>query len=367
MKPINTDGIENVNAVNVLDEFFDIYHTAKAIEICETDTKPGEIFARIKDNKAVVLKGDYGRAEAILWYMHHYEDKLAAEDDAYYYKSFGLPLSHAAIKRFKVHRLNYLFRKNEMPLFSGGREDEILDWLPEDVGESYYLLPARRHTRILTDIQRADEGIFFDFIGSKIHIAPFVYVPFDKSVPEMFLYFKDHMQNKKVIDMGTATGILAILAARLGAKSVTAADINPKAVDCAKKNITNCGFGGVVSEVVCSDLFEEIQGEFDTIIFNAPWIRGEPKNIYEAAIYDPGYRVINDFFAQSKSHLAENGVILLQYSDISQANGDGSMDNFHSLLKKNNFEIADSKSILRRNRLIGTMERVFLFAIKNCY
>lgn len=361
MKPIDINGMENVN---VLDEFGDIYDTSKAVEICETDARPSEIFARIKDNKTVVLKGDYGKAEAILWYIHHYEDKLAAEDDLDYYRPFGLLMNCAAVKRFKVHRLNYLFCKNEMPLFSGGGKNEILDWLPEDVGEHCYLLPARRYMRILTDIKRADEGIFFDFIGANIHIAPFVYVPFDKSVPEMFLYFKNHMENKKVLDMGTGTGILALLAAKLNAKSVTAADINPKAAECAKKNIARCGFGAV-AEVVCSDLFGKIQGEFDTIIFNAPWIKGEPKNIYEAAIYDPGYRVITDFFVQSKSHLAEDGAILLQYSDISQADGNKSMDNLHRLLAENNFKIAESKSILRRNRLIGAMERVFVFLIKN--
>ena len=357
--------IKNIGNVAVFDEFHDIYRTAKSIDVCDTKTRPSEIFEKIRQNRAVVFSGDYDRAEAILWYIHHYEDKLAAADDQDYYESFGMSPNHAAIQRFKVHRLSYLLKENKMPLLRGGGEENISDWLPEDVSGQFYLLPARRHERILTDMQRASEGIFFDCIGSAIHIAPFVYVPFDKSVPEMFLAFGDYIKGKKVIDVGTGTGILAILAVRLGAKSVTASDINPKAVSCARENFARSDLGCALSDVVCSDLFDAIQGEFDTVIFNAPRIQGEPKNIYEAAIYDPGYKVISDFFGQAKAHLSENGTILLQYSDISQANGDGSMDNLGRLLDLHNMRIADSKSILRKNRLAGAMERVYVFAIKN--
>ncbi|MCL1792670.1 MAG: class I SAM-dependent methyltransferase [Oscillospiraceae bacterium] len=362
MKTTNMDGVGNVA---LFDEFHDIYRTSAGFEICETKTSPSEIFSKIKKNKTIALAGDYKKAESILWYVHHYENDLFEIEDLDYYKSFDLSPNCAAIKRFKVHRLNFLFEKNKMLLLSGSGEKEIADWLPEETGDQIYLLPARRYMRILTDMERAKEGIYFDFIDAKIHIAPSVYVPFDKSVPEMLLHFGNYIEGKNVIDIGTGTGILAILAAKLGAKSVTAADINPKAVKCAKENIAKNNPGGVSANVICSDLFGEIQGEFDMVIFNAPWMKGEPKNIYEAAIYDPGYKVIGDFFSQAKTRLSEDGAILLQYSDISQANGEGSMDNLNSLIEGNGLKIAETKSMLRKNRLAGRMERVYVFAVKN--
>lgn len=49
-----------------------------------------------------------------------------------------------------------------------------------------------------------------------------------------------------VLDVGTGSGILAILAARLGASSVIGLDIDPLAVDIAKQNIERNGVQGLI-------------------------------------------------------------------------------------------------------------------------
>jgi ribosomal protein L11 methyltransferase len=48
---------------------------------------------------------------------------------------------------------------------------------------------------------------------------------------------KKYYSFKKVLDIGTGTGILAIASARLGAKEVLAIDLNPLSVKTAKKNV----------------------------------------------------------------------------------------------------------------------------------
>ena len=57
-------------------------------------------------------------------------------------------------------------------------------------------------------------------------------------------YYRDGM---RVMDVGTGSGILAIAAARLGAKNVLAVDIDPDAVKVAKENVSLNG----VQEAVC--------------------------------------------------------------------------------------------------------------------
>jgi methylase of polypeptide subunit release factors len=227
-----------------------------------------------------------------------------------------------------------------------------------------YLIPARRYNRILTDIKRATDGICLEALKSKLYIRPSVYVPFDKSVPAMLMQFADLIKGKNVLDIGTGTGVIAILAAQMGAKSVSACDINKNAVECAKYNIRIAGFDNIVSEVIYSDLFENIKETYDVIIFNAPWVKGTPQNLYEIAIYDEDYALVNRLMEKAPEYLNPDGVILLQYSDISQKNGDGSIDNLNGVLKKNGLYIADSTSILRKNRLFGLMERVSVFVIK---
>ena len=344
--------IDNIGDIAILDEFRDIYFSAVGTEFCHTSSKPSEILKKLKNDYAVILHGDYLHAQYLLWYIQKFENELADKSNP------------AKSKRERLYRLNYIAEQSRFPVFENISEEyDFQEWLPENTREHRYLIPARRYNRILTDIDRASEGIFIDGLDFKIRIGPHVYVPFDKSVPAMLTQFSDLIKDKTVIDIGTGTGILAVFAAQMGAKSVVASDININAVECAKNNINISGFNNI--EVIHSDLFSNIVNKYDVIIFNAPWVMGSPKNLYELAIYDDNYALINRFIEQAPDYLDKNGVILLQYSDISQKNGGGSLDNLYNALEKSGLYIADKTSILRRNRLYGMMERVYVFAIKN--
>jgi ribosomal protein L11 methyltransferase len=63
-----------------------------------------------------------------------------------------------------------------------------------------------------------------------------------------------HLQSGvSVMDVGTGSGILAIAAAKLGARSVLAVDIDPDAVKVATENVAHNGVGGIV-RVIRGDL-----------------------------------------------------------------------------------------------------------------
>ena len=73
----------------------------------------------------------------------------------------------------------------------------------------------------------------------------------------------------KVLDMGTGSGVNAILAASKGAE-VVAVDINPHALVAARDNAARNGVGGLV-EVRHSDVFSEVTETFDLIVFDPPY------------------------------------------------------------------------------------------------
>ena len=346
--------IDNIGDVAILDEFSSIYFNSSGTVLCHTSSRPSEILEKLKKDYVVILHGDYMGAQYLLWYVQRFEAEFIDKNNP------------AESKKNRLYRLNYIAHKSIFPLLDNITERyKFHEWLAEDIQDSRYLIPARRYNRILTDVKRAADGICIDSLNSKIYIKPQVYVPFDKSVPAMLMQFSDLIKGKTVLDMGTGTGIIAILAAQMGAKYVSACDINKNAVECAKNNIRISGMANVIPEVIYSDLFENIKNKkYDVIIFNAPWVQGTPQNLYELAIYDENYALVNRFMEEALAYLESDGVILLQYSDISQKNGDGSIDNLNSVLEKNGLYIADSTSILRKNRLFGLMERVYVFAIK---
>ncbi|WP_300407991.1 50S ribosomal protein L11 methyltransferase [Lagierella sp.] len=75
------------------------------------------------------------------------------------------------------------------------------------------------------------------------------------------------LQNKKVCDVGTGSGILAIASAKLGADSILAIDIDSQSVKTAKENvdINNCNDK---IKVLSGDLLSSTSEKYDLIIAN---------------------------------------------------------------------------------------------------
>ena len=69
------------------------------------------------------------------------------------------------------------------------------------------------------------------------------------------------------IDVGTGSGILAIAAARLGAASSVAIDVDPDAIDNARENVERNGVSGVV-DVQAGDLAHTDLGPADVVTAN---------------------------------------------------------------------------------------------------
>lgn len=73
-------------------------------------------------------------------------------------------------------------------------------------------------------------------------------------------------KESRVFDIGTGSGILAISAAKLGAKDVVAVDLDPVAVDSAKKNV---GYNNIDNiSVLHGDLMEVVEGKADIVVAN---------------------------------------------------------------------------------------------------
>jgi HemK-related putative methylase len=155
--------------------------------------------------------------------------------------------------------------------------------------------------------RRYDEPRIVRVAGTRVLIAPSVFNPRLLRTGEFFARVIDRHQlgaQGQVLDMGTGSGVCAIVAARR-AKRVLAVDINPAAVRCAA---VNAALNGVESRVECreGDLFGPVAGmRFDVIFFNPPFARGTPADARDCAWRSSD--VAPRFAAALAAHLAPGG------------------------------------------------------------
>lgn len=123
---------------------------------------------------------------------------------------------------------------------------------------------------------------------------------------------------QRALDMGTGTGVGAVFLARRGWR-VVAVDLNAEAVRCARINVLLNRLEDRV-EVRLGDLFEPVAGErFDLVLFNPPFFRGEPKDLFDLAWRATD--VMERFAAGLPSVLTEKGRALVLLSTDGDAAG----------------------------------------------
>ncbi|RMH16145.1 MAG: methyltransferase domain-containing protein [Acidobacteria bacterium] len=126
---------------------------------------------------------------------------------------------------------------------------------------------------------------------------------------------------RRVLDLGTGSGVGAVFAARRGWR-VVAVDVNPQAVRCARLNALLNDLEERI-EARHGDLFTPVMDErFDLVLFNPPYFRGRPRNPLDAAWRSPD--VLERFAAGLPAALRPGGRALVVLS--TDGDGDSLLD-----------------------------------------
>src|SRR2546427_7493230 len=134
---------------------------------------------------------------------------------------------------------------------------------------SYHFILKRRRTTVAC------------VAGFRLRVRPTVFHPRYFLTSEFFANFISDIDlaGKRVADVGTGSGILALAAARAGAASVVALDINPTAAKVAAENAHANGLGKPIM-AVGSNLLSALTPRplFDVILSSPPSFAGEPRD-----------------------------------------------------------------------------------------
>jgi len=139
--------------------------------------------------------------------------------------------------------------------------------LPPDVLRNYRELIMKRASHV--PVQYLVGKV--SFLRSELVVREGVFIP----RPETELLVKlllDNVRAGRVADIGTGSGNIAVSAALANPNlEVVAADISETALEVARENIERHSLGNRV-RVVRSDLFESLEGTFDAVVSNPPYV-----------------------------------------------------------------------------------------------
>jgi len=155
-------------------------------------------------------------------------------------------------------------------------------------------------------------------------------------------------EDLKVLDMGCGSGVLGLtLAAERPNWHVTLADVSEDALALARENAAALGIGNV--RLLRSDLFSAVEGEFDGIVANLPYVpESERASLSREVMHDPalalfggddGLDVIRRFIPEAYSRLKPGAWLVLEI-------GHDQASHVEEILRKSGFADIEVKTDL---------------------
>ncbi len=195
-----------------------------------------------------------------------------------------------------------------------------------------------------------------EFMGFNFNVNRSTLIPRSdtETVVEKAIDIIKEKKYKTALDIGTGSGAIAVSIAKYTDTAVTASDISQSAIDTARLNAEQ---NNVSVDFVKSDMFSELEGRFDIIISNPPYIERDVIKTLEPEVrkYEPitaldggedglcFYRVITK---EAPKHLNKGGALIFEIG-CNQAYA------VKKLMKINNFdEISVNKDLSGLDRVV---------------
>ncbi len=195
---------------------------------------------------------------------------------------------------------------------------------PTGTGDQLQSIPVRT-LRLWWELERRNEGADHSFelsawLPSAKPLRQFVNVaPVLPSSLALLEYLRRHAPvDQRLLDFGCGSGVLAVAAALLGAKSVDALDLNPDAVNATAANAALQSVAPRINSFV-SNGFDNVTARYDVILANLPIIdahSGVRSPVDPFGLFDADFALHVRFRDSLHHHLQPKGHALLCHAQL---------------------------------------------------
>jgi SAM-dependent methyltransferase len=291
------------------------------VSVVDDTARAAAVLARLRRGEALLYSGDYHNARQLLAAVGRRLDARPTPrgDVGALFRSERerLRIAHDVLGRLLV------------PLEAGGtvplrRAPDVSAAVAEGLGTPPAgpgLLPLRDLLGMIGALEWRRRGVPVPALGGDtVHPWFGVYAPIRGEYVDLVARAAAAWPpaGKRALDVGTGTGVLAILLARAGAR-VLATDLSPAAVGCARENVARLAPPDAV-EVVEADLFPPGPSA-DLVVSNPPWIPADAHGPLDRAVYDPRGAFLSRLVEGLPARLAPGGEAWIVLSDLAERLG----------------------------------------------
>lgn len=299
------------------------------IVIVDDQTTADEAYRLACEGTSMLWRGDFHNARQLLQALTRRIER-SEQRKASKATQFGKPVSDTAViaNLFHQQRLvqaqrarvlsrllleldaGYVSRLRRAPEFSAACTAAF-----GELGESC-LMSFRDLQGALGAAQWREKGVPISTLDISIFPHYGVFAPTRHEYVQLLLDAPLPAVHDLAFDIGTGTGLLAIILAQRGVKQVVATDLNPRALACAADNLQRLELASIALQQ--ADLFPTQQPLANLIVCNPPWLPAKPSSPLEYAVYDAKSAMLRGFLQDAGKHLAPQGEVWLILSDLAE-------------------------------------------------
>ncbi|MCD8565176.1 MAG: class I SAM-dependent methyltransferase [Burkholderiaceae bacterium] len=288
------------------------------IELASPSIAADRAYQAVSQGTALLWQGDYHQARQILAAIKRRLDKKSQS-----FESTELPdrFHRIRLQRSQAARQAGLLliavqSGYAIDLARAPAAREALEMAYGDrLRDKDFVMPLTELAGVLSAYEWHCKGLPVKALGHSIYPRWGVFAPTRHEYLDLVMQAELPQQCKTAIDVGTGTGILAMLLAKRGIDRVVATDNHPAALACATDNVMRAKLSETI-KVLHAELIPD--GTFDLIVCNPPWLPGAASGPLEAAVYDPQHRMLRGFLEQVASKLTPTGQAWLILSDLAE-------------------------------------------------
>ncbi|WP_327392194.1 class I SAM-dependent methyltransferase [Streptomyces sp. NBC_01186] len=285
--------------------------------VADDRTVPGAAYRLAADGTGMLWRGDFRNARRLLRDMKERADRALRERK----------LPEAPVEAYRAHRRARAERAHTLGMLLVPFEPDgavALRNAPDvqeackeayGSGDEPFVAPLRELLHLIWAREERRKGFEVPALGDRVHPHYGVFTPVGRG-EYMDLVAEAPLPTRTLaFDIGTGSGVLTALLAHRGVERIVATDQEPRALTCARENLTRLGLAGRV-EFLRTDLFPP--GRAGLVVCNPPWVPGEPHSPVERAMYDPDSRMLRGFLDGLAAHLEPGGEGWLVISDFAE-------------------------------------------------